>query len=314
MFKIKTKVQGFYKLDAVKIINGKEFKRPLTGWFPNLITDSGLDALAADRNYLYKIAVGTGSTAPTVSDIALETQIASTTTGVSETNTVNSTSPYYISYIRTKRFAEGVAAGNLSEVGVIDYSSALFSRSLILDSVGNPTTITILSDEYLDVTYEFRYYPYESDVTGTIVFTGNIGGTYGYTLRQANITRLVAQGGSSTAYYPPYMGTIYTAAYSAGNTCQAYTGGVLGDISGYPTGTSLGNLPTGLSLSTYVAGSNELYFTIQADPADWVDVGGISALLFTWGFRDYQIAFTTAIPKTADDVLALTFIHQWARV
>ena len=102
---------------------------------------------------------------------------------------INSTSPYYISHIVEYHFAIGAAAGNLSELGVGWASSGttLFSRALILDSGGTPTTITVLSDEYLYVTYEHRFYPSETDATGSIVFTGNIGGTYTYTLRPAQI-------------------------------------------------------------------------------------------------------------------------------
>ena len=170
-----TKVQGFFKIEGVRIVNGKEIKRTISDWFPNLVTDAGLDYSASNFVPLEYCQIGSGSTAPTVADIGLDTWIAAQQ-GTYQAPTVNSTSPYYISHIVEYHFAIGAAAGNLSEIGIgwQPSGATLFSRALILDASSTPTTITVLSDEYLYVTYEHRFYPSETDATGSVVFTGSI--------------------------------------------------------------------------------------------------------------------------------------------
>ena len=310
---MKSKVCGYYKICAVNKDTGKV--RLLADWFPNLITDIGLDRIATSADYMAYCQVGTGSTEPAVSDIALVNRVGGTNTITSGTYTVNSTSPYYISNIRVYRFNAGTATGNLSEVGIgWATSGSLFSRALILDSYGDPTTITVLSDEYLDVTYEFRFYPFESDITGSITLTGNIGGTYDYTIRQARITDIVRLFGQSTAIYPVYMGNRNTQYYSSDAYYRSFDGAI-GSILSTPSGNSGGDLPyTQGVVGSYVAGTFTLTFTLTATITDWNLARGIKSILFPWGFRWYQVEFDPVIPKTSEDVLSLTFTHTWGRV
>lgn len=308
-----TKICGYYKLEAVKEINGVEFRRSLTDWFPNLITNIGMDRIATNYDYMNYCQVGTGSTAPSNSDVALVNRIAGTNTTQEFTYGVNSTSPYYTWNKKIYRFGLGAAAGNLSEVGIGWLSTGnLFSRALILDSYGNPTTITVLSDEYLDVTYEFRFYPEEADTTGTIVFTGNIGGSYNYTLRRANITTIVRLFGFTGYTYPVPMNNKKLNLYSTDAIINAYSG-VIGSITGSPSGTSYEAAYTAMSFSTYVAGTYSLDCTIVANPTTWNVVGGIKSIAFHWGFNLHQMEFDNVIPKTDQDALSLTFRHIWAR-
>ncbi len=199
MIHLEQKVCGFYKLEAVKKSkSGKETKRLLADWFPNLITTAGLNYMGTNRSYAFNTStrggwltyciVGSGNTTPAFTDSVLANKLAATSSMTAMTLTVESTSPYYRKMVLKYRFAEGVAAGNLAEVGIGWSSTACFSRALILDGGGNPTTITILSDEYLDVTYEYRIYPKETDDTGTVIFTGNLGGTYDWIARLARAT------------------------------------------------------------------------------------------------------------------------------
>jgi hypothetical protein len=311
-----TKVCGFYKLEAVKMKGGIEYsRRPLTDWFPNLITNQGLDRMANNLDYLNYCQVGSGSTAPANSNIGLVNRIAGTIV-TSGTQGVNNTSPYYSWFTKVYRFAEGVAAGNLSEVGIgwAATGNVLFSRALILDTYQNPTTITVLSDEYLDVTYQLRFYPLETDVTGNVTLTGNIGGTYSYTLRRALITTVVKQNNQYNNYYPPSMSN---ASYDAGYNYvfnKAYPGSI-GSISSQPSGTSVDY--AGMSTTTsasYVSGSYSLDLTISMGPTEGNVPGGIKSLKFLFGFNEHQIEFGTAIPKTSQDSLSLTFRHVWARL
>ena len=55
-------------------------------------------------------------------------------------------------------FANGLAAGNISELaaGYGNNNTSACARALVLDELGNPTTITVLAGETLVVTWEWR--------------------------------------------------------------------------------------------------------------------------------------------------------------
>jgi len=57
-----------------------------------------------------------------------------------------------------RTFARGAAAGNISELstGTSANNTSVLARALVRDDMGNPTTITVLSDEVLTVTWEWR--------------------------------------------------------------------------------------------------------------------------------------------------------------
>ena len=165
-------------------------QRGVLAEFDNLITDAGLSRMYS-YDYLNYCYVGTGSTPPTVNDTALVNRVGTTNKTNGSTNTVQSTPPYFAEHTKYYEFPVGTATGNLTEVGVGWLDSGvykLFSRALILDAGGLPTTITILSTEMLRVTYSLRLYIPTGDTTGTITLGGNIGGTHNWTLRAAQIT------------------------------------------------------------------------------------------------------------------------------
>ena len=303
-----TKVQGFFKIEGVRIVNGKRIKRTISDWFPNLVTDAGLDQSASNYSILSYCHVGSGSTAPTVADIGLDTFIAAQQGG-HQTPTVNSTSPYYISHIVEYHFAIGAAAGNLSEIGIGwgGSGATLFSRALILDAGGTPTTITVLSDEYLYVTYEHRFYPSETDATGSVVFTGSIGGTYTYTLRPAKIDTLIPVPYGVTANVPLYMNFI------SSTSMNVYDGSI-GIITASPTGNAAGLSTTYVTIDPYIDGSFTSTYTLALPPSVGNLAAGIKSLMFIWGPNYHQIEFGTAIPKTDVDSLSLTFTQTWDRV
>jgi hypothetical protein len=62
----------------------------------------------------------------------------------------------------TWRFGEGIAAGNIAEVGLGWGNATLWNRARIKDAQGKPTVITVFADEYLDVVSEIRVYPAQS--------------------------------------------------------------------------------------------------------------------------------------------------------
>ena len=176
---IKNKIGARFKLVAHKG-DGKPTKE--TGWFHNLVLNTGLDRMSVNT-WINRCCVGSGNSQPKVAQISLDNFIASTTNRMQTFGVANTTNtPYYYGVRLTWRFGEGVAAGNLSEVGLGWGDTELWNRALIKDTSGNATTITILSDEYLDVVSEIRVYP-QPAITGSFNLlnkTGSLVSTHTY--------------------------------------------------------------------------------------------------------------------------------------
>lgn len=156
---LRTEMKGLFSL-TVHNEKGEVVSR--TGWFENLILDQGITALLSTgtTHCFYRfLKVGTGTSAPSPSDTSID-QVASqesTTVDRYWSGGYNAEEGYH--WARgSVQFGQGVAAGNLSEVaaGWSNSADAIFSRALILDGAGNPTTITVLPNEFLTVEYELR--------------------------------------------------------------------------------------------------------------------------------------------------------------
>lgn len=285
---------GFFKLVAVNAETGEE--RLLADWFPNLILDSGLEMLGTTTvtNACACCQVGTSSTAPNTAQTALLSRIAGTGS-VQETQNGGEGSPDYYGWSRRRyRFGEGVAAGNLSEVAVAPATTgSTFNRALILNNMGVPATITVLSNEFLDVWYELRAYPPLDDTTSS----ANISG------QAHDLTIRAAQAGSDT-WAPFYAATTSMFPYS----------GAIGAITGLPSGTAGTNItPT---IAPYSSNSKTLEMT-----GTW----GLNSGNLSGGIRSvatarssslpvrFQCEFDPPIDKDNTKLLTLTFAITWAR-
>lgn len=293
---------GFYKLEAVNVENGR--RRVLADWFPNLITTNGSEMLGTictgqgfgngPANYC---SVGTGNTAPALTDTALQTRLATTNTIQSQSTPVSGTGgpTYWGGQLIQYSFAAGVATGNLSEVGVGSASNgtSLFSRSLILDGGGSPTTITVLSNEALYVSYQLNHYAPTADVTGNVTIAGVV---YAYVLRAAN-----AGSTNWSKNFTNDSGMLFDS--------EAYNGAI-GALTAQPTGAN--SAADTITNNAYSAGSHQ-----ATGAAQWgLNVGnlsgGISAILLRFiGMCQYQISFTPSIPKDSSHVLVLNLGHSW---
>lgn len=292
-------VAGRFKLEAVDTVTGA--RRELTPWFNNLITDQGLNQLGVGQ-LGYFCMVGTGTATPAVTDTTLGNKIAHTATTVSATPGGSASAPYYGSYTVVYRFAAGVATGNLTEVGIGYSSTLVFSRTLIKDGAGDPTTITVLATEALDVTYEFRLYSPSADVPHSTVIAGV---TYTGVVRASNVT---AFSGNAAWYAGFAFGS--TAGALAGGSAQVYNG-TIGAVTSSPSGTSSQiNAPVD---SAYSANSLQRTGTVTA-PLSSGNVGGIQAAQIVTRLGAYQISFSPAIPKDATKVLTLGLTLSWARM
>jgi hypothetical protein len=305
-----SELSGRFRFDAVRLDeSGDEIPgshRVLADWFDNLITNGGLDRLGeSGTSQVWNVCrVGSGSATPAVTDTNLAAQVASTSTIFSTSAGLNSADAY-IWRREVYQFNEGVAVGNLAEVATswLTSGTGIFSRALIKDSFGNPTTIPVRADETLRVTWEIRQYYQTTDLTGAVIFTGNIGGTYGWTSRVAGLTAggnnwTIQSGGGGLS---PISGTIYM-------------GGDLGPITGSPTFLATASMPT-ITLDSYVNGSYQRTGTFTIPLATANNAAGITSIQFS-SIRlgnTFQIKFTPSIPKTDQDVVSLKVGISWAR-
>lgn len=174
MVNIRNEIGATFKMRTYKAdgITTKE-----TGEFHNVVLDTGLQQMGVGA-WANRCLVGTGNSTPVVSQTQLDNTLASTNTIQTSSASMNtSTKPYYYSLQITYRFGEGVAAGNLTEVGLgwtQTGQNPCWNRALIKDANGNPTTLTVLSDEFLDVTVEIRIYPAET-IGGSFDFKNKLG-------------------------------------------------------------------------------------------------------------------------------------------
>lgn len=310
---VQSGLAGWFKIEAVILDDdGNEVsRRTCADWFPNLITDQGLELMGTSASYFNACQVGTGNTAPNVLDTQLASYLAGTGTKQATNASVQiSVLPYYASLFNTFRFSAGAAAGNLAEVGIgtTGTTGNLYSRALILDGGGAPTTITVLPTEALDVTYEHRCYAPSADVLGNVTISSV---NYSYVLRACRVGS--SNSGSGGGWGVPLDdfadGVFANTMWFARQT--VYNGVLVAANAGDPTGASANtssNTPAAYIPGTLYAQGTQNYDLNFANLA-----GGITAAKFSMAWCTYQISFSPAIPKDATKVLTLTFRHSWTR-
>lgn len=311
---IKNKMQGYFRL-CVKHEDGTEDD---TGWFPNLITNQGMDWIGSpppNYNVSYgqqyigtHCGVGTGTTAPAFTDTQLTSFLAmypatssSNVVGFSSTAYVTGP-PAYWSGIRTYNFAIGAVVGNIAEVGIgntasTDTQPQLFTHALILVG-GSPGTITVTSSDALVVYHEMRLYldlttnAYSFSISG-VSYTGNY-------LR--SIVTTIPNFALNVYYDINYGVKGYFAGYN----------GVVGTVTGSPTGSKY-QVQGQTTKGTYTAGTYTLGMTCTINLSQINLSGGISAYTIETNHGTYQFSVSPAIPKTSLYTLTMNWNVSWAR-
>jgi hypothetical protein len=279
-----------------------------TGWFKNLILDSGLDffgntsePLSTSTAY-YFCKVGTGSIAPSFGQTGLQNQIAEISLA-----SVTITDPppppdYIIQHTAFYNFPIGGVLGTIAEIGVgwVSGSGSLFSRALILDGSGNPVTISLTPIDQLQVYYRLNFVPSATDFSGSFTVAGT---TYTYTGRRANISGFV-----SYAYPKDFNG-------ASGSDCIAYgTDFALGPITGFPTGTSLGT-NTSKTFNNYITSNYYLDITYTWARPNANATGGIKGLVVNiYNGNNFQVLLNQGIPKNNTRILNLVIRNSWNRL
>jgi len=288
---------GRFKMEAIKLDGTR---RLVADWFDNLILDQGLNRLGTGPVISY-VHVGSGATAPVAANTAMQTFVAATNTQTTgAVDGTQPTPPYYGWRRWVFRFPAGAAAGNLSEVGVGWATGAnLFSRALILDGVGVPTTKTVLSDEYLDVTYELRLYPPTVDQTFQLTIGGIV---YDFTLRAANVT--------SNNWHVNTLASTFGVDNNGAFSMNPYPGPI-GTITQLPSGSAAagGSLILNAYSNNSLKRTGKFTFGLTAGNVP----GGIGAFSLTSPIGAFQVGVTPVIPKDATKVFTMDVEYTWAR-
>lgn len=309
-----TALSGRFRMVVSEDEAGERVKHD-TGFFDNLITDVGMNrvgtvttnasnSINAFRDLCGRFVVGSGSATPAFTDTALVAPVAfALANPVLDSESSSYDRGWYEITVR-HQFNQGQAAGNLSEIGIqhTGLSGPLWSRALILDGAGNPTTITALADDFLTCYYTLRIMipqedavfnidvDYDDDgVVPTVVTARPLGAdsasaATGWGLKTANIEGLL----------------------------RFYTGGLAVPTASLPLGSQVDNGTSTFDEVPYVTDSHQRFVTrtngINEHNSQELRAARLEALMGAW-----QVEFDPPLQKNNTQTMQLTFGYSWAR-
>jgi hypothetical protein len=290
-----------------------------TGWFDNLITDTGLEAIGEDKALAQYCMVGTDNTAPAVTNTTLGAQIAVQNGASGSSVGIETSAPRYGWSRRTYAFAQGAVVGNVAEVGIGWTPTAVFSRSLVSPA------ISLLAIDQLTVVYELRMYLPTSDATGSVT----IGSTaYNYTIRPSHAASGNFAGAGNGLGWIPYLldltasprawcnGLVRALSFGPPAVIQTdveTTSIKQTDGGANSPGGGTYDQPDGVSNATYAPGSRSCQFTLTWGINRGNIAGGIKAFIYSGLFGTYQCVLDGAVPKDNTKTLSMTWRQTWAR-
>jgi hypothetical protein len=299
---------GHYKLEVVR--PDGNIRETLE--FDNLITNQGLDQIASPPvnntsfgwPYLNThVEVGTGNATPAFTDTGCQSPLAMFPNAAGS-NVESSTQTYvaatggigYWKSVWFYQYSTGAAAGNLTEICTggcvaLDTHVRAFSRALILDGSGNPTTLTILSDEVLRVTYELRMYFSTGDDPYSFIISGT---TYTGVRRRANVT--TAPG------FNIALNNFNT------NISLAARTGAIAAVTSQPSGGSVG--AQGVR-SLYTAGNYYVDFTFNFGLGDGLGTNLSFFALSNHG--SWQYSLSPSLVKDNTQTMQIIMRYSWGR-
>ena len=289
-----------------------------TAPFRNIILNTGLDLMAKKSGYASWIAVGTGNSEPTATQTGLDSLYLFSNIAVGEGSTVVYEPTPVPRYKRTiTRRCSGFNNTNLTEVSLgyaINHTGGIaetsqftsWNRALIKDALGKPTTITLLPDEFLEVTAVTYYYPTVSDqkFTVTIDDKGSVS-THDVVVRPSELGKTPRWGLDSEVR--PVL--------QDNSTFELWNGSI-GVITSKPTGQFLGGtdqwrqslVATNLG---YVDGSYKRVGHIHC-PLDSGN-GNTTAMFIETTLGCYQASITPAVTKNNQQVMGIEITLSWGR-
>lgn len=276
-----------------------------TGWFPNLITNQGLNGIRDGKyNINYRMAIGDSTTAADFTDTALGNYLAeASSVGAGNGAWSGGSAPDYESWlVQSRRFAQGVATGNISEASLCQDNggAGIWNRVVF-------TPIPKAADQSMDVLFKITLWPPVVDEIGVSTIEGV---AYNTVTRGRNYP---INGGSGPW---PTDKCGFSTSYAA----YAATNGVMGPITGSPSGT---NVQAGggfsVSVATYVTDDFFIDAEVVSGLEGWTtSTNEISAMRFSMENFSGQCSFAAVsdgspIPKTINDLFTMHWRFAWGR-
>lgn len=299
MINIGLAIKGRYRLQTKK--NGKVTKD--SGWFDNLITNNGMNLIAINTNWHRYCSVGSSSATPAFTDIALGSRIATTDTPGTPSSSIQPSERYFIGQ-KIHTFVAGTATGNVSEIGIGSQpdGTSLFSRALVLDTMGNPTSITVLPDEDLVVVYQLWIKQPIEDYNLTV-------GGRNIVMRACRVNDTDPIATQRNLRWSFNSTAVFQLPSGAGNIILF--SGDISAITGYPSGTQQtgGGTPV---MAAYVTDSHEITGTITF-PTGSGNSAAIKSFGWVFGPTCWQAQLDTEITKTNLQTLRFGLKLSWSR-
>lgn len=309
-------LSGQFRMVVSEDAAGERVKHD-TGFFDNLITDVGMNrvgtvntdsvtSIGSFNSLCGRFVVGSGSTTPAFTDTALVAPVAfASANPVLDSESSSYTRGWYEITVH-HQFGQGEAAGNLSEIGIqhTGLSGPLWSRALILDGAGNPTTITVLPDDFLTCYYTLRIMIPQEDAVFNIDVDYDDDGV----VPTVVTARPLAANSSS----PNNGWGLQTFSVSSTRArVEFFTGGLSDPTATSPLGTSLGYLDS-FSAIPYIQNSFERYGVqaagLTAHNSNQLATAVVRPLMGYW-----QVEFNPPLQKNNTQTMQLTFGYSWAR-
>ena len=264
--------------------------------FSNLITNTGMDYMIKDTgsNHLSYGFIGIGVTPEAITDTSMET-LQSYSSQAFQGNVNSHDITGNISILKSIRFPVASSAFDISEVGMgWNTTGSVFSRALVKDGAGNPTTIAIQAGEVPYIQYKLNISFNPNDVV--LAVDG-----YSMTLRPCNI--------DSIGYCSPIEGGRIRHSY-----LKAYNNdAVMGDILNTPSGGVSYN-ETSYSDQDYTNGSYQRSGNVIWSSTTANEPLGLKIFIVTQGQMTWQFEVSPNIPKDDTETLNIELTTSWTRV
>lgn len=311
-------VSGMFRIEMHRTdTSGKEIRgsrRVVAPWQKNLITNSGLDNMAA-AGFMARCMIGAGNSTPSVSDTQLQSQLAVLSGTVVQGP--NSTVEGYNSIVGTYVFGQGVGTGIIAELGVAPASGNITTRALIRDQNGDPTTIVKGPQDVLTVTYQMREYPSLDDSTYTVtnphtsqdytVVSRAVGANYNDRLFSWHSDGPIRVGLNSSfpATYPRAANSPLQAATAAPDRTGEQVTGATHSSPPYSSGSYYRDIVITWSEAAANISGGISRVNIGGNPATGIGVAGQPFLM--------QASFSPPIAKDNTKTLIITLRKSWGR-
>ena len=298
-----TKADGTVKID--------------TGYHKNLILNQGLDFFGGGKgsHINYFCAIGAGNSTPLITQTKLDSYISQTagTDTTSDYSYVDTGDGLYRMWEQKKYRFTPSSDINVSELGLVSTGTTssnyyLTTRTLLKDSLGVPTTITVRIGETLDIYYKFHKVIDITDKSFVINVLDGDGGAipYNVVIRPSFVGSAINTRGG---HFASPMVNSSAAEFSGTRLSSA-------DIEAI-TATNTGNLSvSSASTSTYQAESYKINFIITADlnTANSPIRSIVPQTTFGgWQVRLGRVSDDAPLTKTNKDILSIPLEFSWGR-